>query len=144
MVMIHFGVSILYAEPHPPDLWSAQVCGALINHDTWHPSSADTWNSSLAFFGISYTYFWLTHVAHPSTIGHHTDVRLPRQLWVIILREVFLFKISAISMHVLMDPRFGKWINFTSGAKFSRCAQIIDHNQINDHSSFRGCNMLEQ
>jgi hypothetical protein len=45
---------------------------------------------------------------------------------------------------VLMDPRIGGQINFSGGAKFSRCAQIIENGKINGHISLWGCNKLER
>jgi hypothetical protein len=45
---------------------------------------------------------------------------------------------------VLMDPRIGGRINFSTGAKFSKCTQIIDRDQINEHVSLRGRNMLKR
>jgi hypothetical protein len=45
---------------------------------------------------------------------------------------------------ILMGPRIGGWINFSNGVKFNRCVQIADRDQINDHASLRGHNMLER
>jgi hypothetical protein len=103
----------------PPELRSAQVCGALINHDTWHRSSTDTWHSSPTFLGMSFAYFRVTHVAPSSTTCQHSDVRPPHQLREIILWEVFLFKMSAISKHGLKDVIVGRRISFSGGAKIA-------------------------
>jgi hypothetical protein len=93
-VVVHFGAPALHAY-HPRALkcqstWqsSVQICGALVSHDTWHPSGDDMWHSVQAPLGISSACFQVTRVTSLFMTCQHSDVRPPRQ---IILREVFLF-----------------------------------------------------